>query len=306
MRLLIALIFGIVFFVHKSDTNNSFSPQDITMNQKPIFSFGILADIQYADYDHMGTRYYRSSLNKLKEAVRSFKEDSVDFVINLGDMIDMDYVSYQPVIDIISSSGINTYSVSGNHDYSVAPELKSKIPVKPPSRKDYYSFIYEKFRFILLDGNEISTYKSNNKKLIKEGEKYISELQKGGDENAVYWNGGIGSNQLNWLGNELEDAKINSEKVFLICHFPILPNNIHNLLNYKQVLEVIGKYMNIIAWFNGHNHAGNYANLNNTHFVTFKGMVETETSNSFAIVAVYNNKIWIKGFGRENSKILEY
>jgi manganese-dependent ADP-ribose/CDP-alcohol diphosphatase len=306
MRLLIALIFGLVFFAHKSDTNNSYSPQDITMNQKPLFSFGILADIQYADHDPVGTRYYRSSLIKLKEAFRSFKEDSVDFVINLGDMIDMDYVSYQPVMDIISNSGINTYYVSGNHDYSVAPELKNNIPVKPTSGEDYYSFIYEKFRFILLDGNDISTYKSNNKKLIKEGEEYISELQKGGEVNAVYWNGGIGSNQLKWLGNELEDAKTNSEKVFLICHFPILPDNIHNLLNYKQVLEVIGKYMNIIAWFNGHNHAGNYANLNNIHFVTFKGMVETETSNSFAIVEVYNNKIWIKGFGSEKSQILEY
>ena len=68
----------------------------------------------------------------------------------------------------------------------------------------------------------------------------------------------------------------------------------------------IEKYQNIIAWFNGHNHAGNYGNFNMIHFVTIKGMVETETNNSFALVEVYRNKIWIKGYGREKSQILAY
>jgi len=37
-----------------------------------------------------------------------------------------------------------------------------------------------------------------------------------------------------------------------------------------------------------------------------KGMVETENTNSFAMVEVYNNRIWIKGYGREKSQILAY
>jgi len=35
-------------------------------------------------------------------------------------------------------------------------------------------------------------------------------------------------------------------------------------------------------------------------------MVETESSNSYAIVEVYKNKIWIKGYGREKNMILAY
>ncbi|MBN2632621.1 MAG: hypothetical protein JXR66_03630 [Bacteroidales bacterium] len=65
-------------------------------------------------------------------------------------------------------------------------------------------------------------------------------------------------------------------------------------------------YDNIIAWFSGHNHAGNYGNFNMIHFVTFRGMVETAERNSFAVVEVYPNKIWIKGSGREKSQILAY
>jgi hypothetical protein len=35
-------------------------------------------------------------------------------------------------------------------------------------------------------------------------------------------------------------------------------------------------------------------------------MVDTGDSNSFALVEVYRNKIWIRGSGREKSQILAY
>jgi hypothetical protein len=37
-----------------------------------------------------------------------------------------------------------------------------------------------------------------------------------------------------------------------------------------------------------------------------RGMVETEKTNSYSLVEVYKNKIWIKGSGREKSQILAY
>jgi hypothetical protein len=42
------------------------------------------------------------------------------------------------------------------------------------------------------------------------------------------------------------------------------------------------------------------------HFVTIKGMVETEDADSYARVDVYGNKIWITGSGMEKSQILAY
>ena len=56
---------------------------------------------------------------------------------------------------------------------------------------------------------------------------------------------------------------------------------------------------------NGHNHAGNYTTQNGIHFVNLKGMVETETENAFSIISFTDKQIEIKGFGREENRILK-
>jgi 3',5'-cyclic AMP phosphodiesterase CpdA len=127
-----------------------------------------------------------------------------------------------------------------------------------------------------------------------------------GEINAMEWNGGIGKEQLEWFDAQLTEAEFSDEKVMVFCHFPIFPDNRHNLLNSKEVMQVLEKHQNVIAWFSGHNHAGNYGNKNMTHFVTMRGMVETEEKNSFATVEIYSNKIWITGYGNEKSQILAY
>jgi len=288
------------------EKNDTIAPLSYNQSQEPLFTFGIMADIQYCDCDPVGTRFYRSSLVKLKEALNSFKEESTDFIINLGDIIDRDYVSYKPVLDIIDSSGLKIYHVTGNHDYTVDARFKNRLPVISSSNEGYYSFVYMKFRFIFLNGNDISTYISNDKSKILQAEDYLAKLKNEGEINAVEWNGGIGNRQLKWLNDELDEATINNEKVLLLCHFPLVPDNVHNLLNYKEVLPILENYNNIVAWFNGHNHAGNSGIFNLINFVTFKGMVETDKINSFAVIDVFKNKISIKGYGREKSQTLQY
>ncbi len=275
-------------------------------DQKPLFSFGIIADVQYADQEPAGTRHYRASAGKLRSALASLNKDSVSFIINLGDLIDKDYSSYKPVMNIIESAGIKMFHVAGNHDYAVEKRYKKRLPVLVPSKDAYYSFIVQQFRFIVLNGNDISTYISNNKERISQAEKLITSMKAKGESNAVEWNGGIGTKQMSWLAGQLDDAKSKNERVIIMCHFPVVPDNVHNLLNYKEVLSLLQKHQHVIAWFNGHNHAGNYGNFNMIHFITIKGMVETETTTSFALVEIYRNKIWIKGQGREKSQILAY
>ncbi len=274
------------------------------LNQKPLFSFGIIADAQYADKEPAGTRYYKSSITKLREAISAFKQDSVDFVITLGDLIDQDINSYNPLLNMIDSSGMKFYHVSGNHDYSVEPFLKERLPEVYFREPGYFAITHKNFRFIFINGNEISTYSTMDTAIINKAEILIDSLKETGGQNAVEWNGAVSKKQLSWLDEQINKASRENNKVFLICHFPVFPDNIHNLLNYKEVLSLIGKYDNCIAWFNGHNHEGNYGKRGKTNFVTFKGMVETENQNSFARVDVYSNKVLIKGSGRENSRIL--
>lgn len=292
----------------------SISSEDIRHNHEadtnqlsgPLFTFGIISDVQYCDCDSAGSRYYQKSLSKLREAVGAFRSDSVDFIINLGDLIDRDYKSYDPVIKILDESGIKIFHTTGNHDYSVAPRLKRKIPQLLTEKAGFYSFSMGKFRFIFLNGNEVSTYATNSKKLILEARNLIDDLMARGEPNGVEWNGGISENQIQWLDAQITDAKEYGQKVLIFCHFPVFPPDVHNLLNYNGVLTILQKHNNVITWFSGHNHAGNYGNLNMTHFVTMRGMVETSDRNSYAEVEVYSNKVWIKGSGREKSQILAY
>ena len=310
MRLLIVFIViyvsGPVILMNISSPSNKSEQVIAVKDQEPLFSFGMIADVQYACSEPAGTRFYRSSLYKLREAVTELRKDSVDFVITLGDMIDRDIKSYEPLINIMDSSGLRFYHVTGNHDYSVDPEKKRDLPIAYYTRSGYYSLIHKSFRFIFLNGNDISTYSSTSNRTINQANRLLGDLKKRGEPNAMEWNGGISDRQLKWFDNQMSKAASAGEKVFILCHFPVWPENAHNLLNYKDVLAVLQKYHNAVAWFNGHNHAGNYGNINRTHFVTFKGMVETENLNSFARVDVYSNKIRIAGYGREKSSTLAF
>ncbi len=273
---------------------------------KPVMTFGVVTDIHYCNENPSGTRFYRSSLAKLREALSSFITNKTDFAVNLGDLIDKDFESYLPVMHILDSSQLKIYHVAGNHDYWVEHKLIKNIPPLAENRSGFYSFTRQGFRFIFLNGNEVSTYSTRNKKIIEAANSMIAKLNRKGELNGRDNNGAIGADQIVWMTSQLNEATLKSEKVFIFCHFPIFPESDQNLLNAKEILSILSGYSNIIAWFSGHNHAGNYGNFNKIHFVNLKAMVETEKNNSFSIVEVYSNRIWIKGTGREKSQILAY
>jgi len=278
---------------------------DSEASQQPLFSFGIIADVQYCDCEPFNTRYYRNSTEKLSEAMSAFSDFSPAFILNLGDLIDRDYGSFATVLDIMNQGTARIYHCLGNHDFSVTARDARKVNQITGSKTGYYSFTTEGFRFIVLNGTEAATYSARaaDRKL---GEKMLSNLEADSAPNAQIWNGGLGPDQLEWLVKELNQSVSANEKVFMVCHFPVFPVSAFNLFNSEEILDIMGRYDNIIAWFNGHNHDGNYGNRNMVHFVTFRGMVETPSTNSFAIVEVYSNKLWIKGSGREKSQILAY
>ncbi len=275
------------------------------VQELPIFTVGIFADVQYADEEPSINRYYRMSVERLREAYATFLGENADFAINLGDLIDKNYESYAPVLEVIRSSGIPTFHVPGNHDFSVADSLKRKLPVLK-SWLGYYSEAKEGFRFIFLNGNEVSTYGATNEILKKGALSYLKILKEEKKINAMEWNGGLASNQVDFLKRELDSATRNHEKTLIFCHFPIYPENIHNLFNYEEVLQLLRKYNNVIAWLSGHNHAGNYDIYGTTHFITLRGMVDSHDSNSFAIMRIYNNKVVLKGYGREQDREIRF
>ena len=82
-----------------------------------------------------------------------------------------------------------------------------------------------------------------------------------------------------------------------------------NLMHAAPVLAMpvfffIGRHDHVIAYLNGHNHDGNYGLTDGTHFLNFKGMVDTRDTSAFAIVAVYPDRLEVTGYGREESRVL--
>jgi hypothetical protein len=64
-------------------------------------------------------------------------------------------------------------------------------------------------------------------------------------------------------------------------------------------------YDNFVAYFNGHNHAGNYGETGGKHFLNFKGMVDTPDTTAYSIVEVYGDRIEVRGVGREENRTLK-
>ena len=193
------------------------------------------------------------------------------------------------------------YHVLGNHDFSVPDSLKQRAPDKLGMPARYYDFVKNGWRFIVLDGNDISFH--GWPEGSDQYEKAVICYEKHG-HGSPRWNGAIGPEQMEWLKGRLDLATENAEKVILFCHFPVWPENIHNLWNDDELLALIAGYPVVKAWLNGHNHAGNYAGKEGVHYITFKGMVDTE-QNSWAVVTVQGDRLVVKGFGREEDRVLK-
>ena len=269
----------------------------------PEFSFGLVADVQYADIPASGSRYYRESLDKLRECVETFNAMDLACVMDLGDVIEEGRDSFADVMPIYNQLDAPLHIALGNHDFPVSHEHTLGVL---DMEESYYDFSVNDWRFIVLDGNDLSVLAwPEDTERYEESAAMLEELEEADAPNAQTWNGGIGAEQLDWLEETLESAAEAGEKVMLFCHFPVYPAGAHNLWNGEEVIELLEAHPNVVAYFNGHNHAGNYATREGVHYVTVKGMVETEDETAFAVVDVYGDRLEMTGHGREPDRVLE-
>ena len=264
---------------------------------QPRFSFGVLTDIQYGDQATAGKRDYRASLRKLREAVPELNREQLDFVIQLGDLIDSKAVDLEPILSVFNQLTPPRYNVLGNHDFAASRAILKQSFGQPA----YYSFSAKGWRFLITDGMDVSVREPA-------GAQILEALQKRGAANAHEWNGAIGGEQLKWLQAELDDAGRKHERVIVFCHFPLLAKAstpAHLLWNYDEVLQVLESHPAVVAWFNGHDHAGGYAEQNGIHHVTFPGMVESGSRNSYTVVRVYEDRLELDGTGTAPHRVLQ-
>lgn len=272
-------------------------------NERPKdLVFGAIADCQYCADPGKGVRKYALSRQKLTKCVDHLNKRDLSFVVHLGDFIDRDFESFDVVGPIFGQLKMPRYHVLGNHDFSVAEELKRTVPQKLGLPSRYYDFKVGGWRMVALDGNDISFHAHpRNSDRYRVAEHYYRE--KG--IQAPKWNGAVGPEQLSWLRSVLEKATRTDERVLIFCHFPVYPSNVHNLWNAEEVVALLEAYPCVKAYINGHNHEGHYAVKEGIHYLTLKGMVDTETS-SYAVIHVDDEVMRVEGHGREIDRTLKF
>ena len=269
---------------------------------KPDLTLGVIADPQYADKPTAGSRHYRASLGKLRKCIAELNRHPLDAVVTLGDFIDVDFASFKPVMRIYADLKAPHLKVLGNHDFTVAGDKKGEVLGALGINKGHSSRSFGNHRIVLLDGTEVSPYRPEHADAARE---WMARLKKEGRNNGRPYNGGVGEAQFAWLEKELKAASAAGQRVLLCCHYPILPEDGHNLWNDREMLALIERFPCVAAWFNGHNHRGNYATREGCHFVNFKGMVETAEHSAYAIVRSFPDRIEVEGFDTEPDRDLK-
>ena len=272
-----------------------------TNKDEADLKIGLIADPQYEYKDRVEERYYKKSLWKLKQAIDTFNNYQVDFVQNLGDIINGQRVSYDSIIPIYKNLNpeIENYHLLGNHDFSIdSVQMPNLLEIL--SMPDfYYSYVKKNWRFIVLDATDVSYYANAfQQRTIEEIDAYYKLAE--GKENHHPWNSGIGKKQQDWMVAELEEAQSLNQKVILFSHMPLRPEHMTNLWNYEEIAKIIEGFPNVVAFINGHNHEGGHVFHNGIHYITIFGMLDTEIS-SYGILDIYQDSLVIKGYGNQKS-----
>jgi manganese-dependent ADP-ribose/CDP-alcohol diphosphatase len=276
-------------------------------NQLPLLQIGIISDPQYCHCSPQNTRFYPQSLGKLKTAIDTINTYTPDFVITLGDITDRYDQDLDSILPIYSSLQSPYYFLLGNHEFEYIEDSAKKYIVSKLSMPDYYySFVKNNWRFLVLDGTELQTFTIPLHPEMKEEGDSI-RLSVAGAPNDAEWNGGISKKQQNWIRQQLTEAYLSKQEVIVFCHFPVYPDG-HgkNLWNSQDIIDILDSYPNVVAYIAGHDHSGDYVFKNGKHYLTHKGMVETESTNSFSVLSIYPGKMIQNGYGLNQDRFFSW
>jgi predicted phosphodiesterase len=209
----------------------------------------------------------------VEEAVAAINRDTVNFTVELGDMIDRDYQNFEPVIQRLNTLNNKWIFIPGNHDFNVSAGLKGKVRNMIPVKKGYWSEEMGDVRLIYLNGFE--------KKVLG-------------------WNGALGKIQLAWIKSEVEKANLAHQKLILFAHQLIVPGDSHSLLECREMVDILSASQHSVLYICGHKHSGSDTAIGNIRILNLKGMVE-QKKTSFGVLSLYPDRWELKGYGSQES-----
>ncbi len=293
-------------FIALSAAAASVARAETTAADAPLVSFGLTTDVQYADAEPEGERHYRESIPKLKAAVADLAKQNLPFTLHLGDMIDREFASFAGILALFQPLGHPVRHLLGNHDYNVVDAEKSHIVSTLGMPADYNGFTTSGVRFLMLDTNEVSTYKNpEGSPPDLEAQAVMDQLAASHAANAKPWNGGTSPAQLVWLEKELAAADAAKMPVIVCGHHPILPATGHEAWNSPEILAVLQKHPSVRAYLCGHNHEGNEVIAGGLPCINFKSILHKPGITAYAVLRLHQDRLVIEGRGREASRVIK-
>ncbi len=277
-------------------------------NENEPLSFGVVADVQYADRDPRWSRHYRASLGNLRKCVADLNAQDLAFTIQLGDIIDRGEQSLDTILDVYNQLTMPKYHVLGNHDF---PIPRHDLLARLGMDHAYYSFSPPDsgWRFVVLDTVDIAMGGGwpEDSENHRQAAQWLEKLKSEGKPYAQPWNGGLGEQQKQWLRDTLAEAAGRGERVIAFGHMPLLAEASDGaglVLNHEEIETILDSHRCVVAYLCGHDHAGGYAERSGIHHLTVQGMVEAPEQNAYAVVDLYQDRIEIRGVGKVPSRCL--
>ncbi len=262
----------------------------------PLLTIGLVTDIHYAN-STVGKRYCGESLNRLKQSLETFRVGAPDVLMNLGDSIDTsdpvedELCRLREVTDAISSLGIESHQLLGNHDVSELTREQFLSAGECSDKKSYYSFDCKGVHMVVLDSN-----------FNEDGTPFSAG-------NFCWYDAWIGSEQIAWLESDLKSA--GSMPVLIFCHanldHRVRDNgelNGHIVKDAAKVREVIEASGSVKAVVQGHCHSGWQDTINGIPYIILRAMVEGSGPGESAYSLLFlmeDGEVRLEGFGKQES-----
>lgn len=267
---------GSVLLASGLATGSVFAEEGDDVEQKgngSMVKIGIVTDLHFADKATAGTRHYRESRAKLQEAVELFKEQKVDFVVELGDIVDAAPTveieqGYLKEIDaVIKSAGVPVHYVLGNH--CVATLSKPEFFEITGVKKSYYSFDQNGVHFVVLDAC------------------FNKEMKPYHRDNFVWTDTNIPPEEQAWLKKDLNATAL-PVVVFAHQRLDLEPSASYAVKQSPQVRTILEASGSVRAVFQGHSHKNELNKINGISYCTLAAMVEGagKENNAYGILDV--------------------
>jgi 3',5'-cyclic AMP phosphodiesterase CpdA len=193
-------------------------------------------------------------------AVAKIADIGLDFIVNLGDLGDAnDKTIRNSVRSFFESTGCPTHHVIGNHDLDTATKNEFKNAFAPEHPKSYYSFDYEKTRFLILDLN------------------YHPDGADFAPGNFTWQNAFMPREEVEWLKHDLEEA---GESIVCFCHQNLDPMDCGVEIfatNHEEIKQTLLESGKNITVFQGHAHGAIEKNVENLNMRTLATSLVNDT-----------------------------